>query len=718
MFSASGPNTTTTRPTTRPPATNRRRNDRDAERKRGKRREQKLVVIPKCADPERRARLEADDEAWLLWYFAPEACPRNPFSYAFVDQQKEIIATVGESIRTGRDAALAASRGEGKTTICERLTMKYILTGKTPASAIAVFFAVLFAATGASAEASLEEIKDTIEHNDRLAADYPEVCFPVRALEGAPQRAHSQIASGFRHDNGEPFEAAATRFKWCGQEIILPDIPGSPSALSIIATRGLDSAVRGLKRKGRRPDLILIDDPDTQESAESEQLALKLEKTIERAIGGLGGQQRRAARVIITTLPSRKSVSYRYTDRKQKPFFRGRRFRFLIAPPVRSDLWDDYVLMRKQDELDDTTKAHDYYLKNRKSMDEGAVVANPNRKTSTEASALEFYFVEIARIGPEAVATEYDNDPPEESGPIESGITAARIQKQISGYARKVIPPGCTVLTQGIDVRKIALHWTVRAWKPDGSGYTIDYGVHELHGTTRGSDEGIETAVYNAIGARMTEFRESGYVFPDNKPMPAAGVLSLVDAGWQTQTVYRACRDNVGLVPIMGFGKSAGCVRTNFRELTKSTDQVKPGDGYRLVKRGRLWLVEADADRWKSFEHARWMTGPGRPGRLEMYGEIDPVAERLGRMSDDQKRHFSYAQHLTNEIEIEEPHKGTLRRRWKSIRDNNHWLDASYYSCVGARIRGITVSITAPAADKPTTPKPKKAPKKKVHYDS
>lgn len=660
--------------------------------------------------------MEADDEAWLLYYFAAEACPRNPFSYAFTTQQKKIIATVGDSIRNGRDKAIAASRGEGKTTICERLVMKYILQGNaTPG--VAVLFAVLFAATGAAAENSLDEIKDQIEQNDRLAADYPEVCVPVRALEQAPQRAHSQICSGFRHDNGEPFEAASTKFTWCGQGIVLPNVPGSPAALSVIETRGLDSAVRGLKRKGRRPDLLLIDDPDTMESADSEHLAKKLEKTIDRALGGLGGQKRRAARVMITTIASRTSVSYRYTDRKAKPFFRGERFRFLEEPPTRSDMWDEYIILKKQDELDDTTKARDFYRKNKKAMDAGARVANPNRHTDEELSALEFYFAEIARLGAEAVATEYDNDPPEESGPIESGITAARIQKQISGYARKVIPPGCTVLTQGIDVRKIALHWTVRAWRPDGSGYVIDYGVHELHGTTRGSDEGIETAVYNAIGARMTEFRAAGYAFPDNSPIRDANVLSLVDAGWQTQTIYRACRDNVGLVPIMGFGKSAGCVRTSWRDVTTATDKVKPGDGYRLVKRGRLWLVEADADRWKSYEHARWMTGPGRPGRLEIFGELDELAERQGRMSDDQKRHFAYAKHITNEIEIEEPYKGTLRRRWKSVSDNNHWLDASAYSDVGARIRGITIAVQAAPQKTAAASKPKRKPKPRVHYD-
>ena len=71
---------------------------------------------------------------------------------------------------------------------------------------------------------------------------------------------------------------------------------------------------------------------------------------------------------------------------------------------------------------------------------------------------------------------------------MESGINPHRIQRQLSGYERKVIPSGCILLTCGIDVRKVALHWVVRAWMPDGTGYTIDYGVHEVIGTQYGVD--------------------------------------------------------------------------------------------------------------------------------------------------------------------------------------------------------------------------------------
>ena len=642
---------------------------RDADRKREKRKSERLVIIPKCADIARRRALEQDDEEWLYYYFHPDACPRNPFTYRFVKQQRRIIETVGQAIRDGRDKSIAASRGEGKTTICERLAMKYIMQGNAFPD-IAIYFAVLLAATGGAASNSLDEMKDQIESNERLCLDYPEICVPVRALESTPQKAHTQIVSGYRHDTGEPFDEANSKFTWCGDEVIMPNVPGSPSALSIIATRGLDAAILGLKKKGRRPDLILIDDPDTLETARSQHLADKLESNIEGALGQLGGQTRRAARVMITTVRSRISASYKYTDRKLKPYFRGERFAFLEQKPTNLDRWEEYVMLAQQDQLDETTKAHDLYLAHFDEMNAGARVANANRFTKTEATALEYYYAEMARMGEQFVLTELDNNPAEETGFIESGISKHRIQKQISGYARKLIPPGFTVLTHTIDVRKIALHWVVRAWRLDGTGTTIDYGIHSLIGTERGKEEGVEAAVYNAIIGRMIEFDETDYTIAgtDGEMIPRSKTISLVDAGWQTQVVYQACRDarrrtRQAVLPIMGLGKSCGCVRTSYRELYKSSDRVKNYDGYRFVKReGGLWLVESNADYWKAWEHDRWMTGDGRVGQMTLYGEHDDYLASIGQLTVDQKKHFNYATHIVNEREVEKPYRGGMRR--------------------------------------------------------
>lgn len=684
-------------------------------RRASERQSERIVVIPDCIDREKRLALESDDIDWLRFFFG-ENCV-NPFSYDFTSQQREMIAAIRRAVMFGGDQALAASRGEGKTTIVERLLTKYTLQGL-------IAFSVLFSATGSAAEDSLESIKSDIADNDLLCDFYPEVCVPVRALENTPNRAHYQMVSGRRFDNGEVYEKASSKFSWCGHAIVLPNVPGSPSAQSVIATRGLDAAVRGLKKKGKRPQVAVIDDPDTEETARSEDQAKKLEDRIDKGIGGLGGQRRPIARVMLTTLQSRVSASYKFTDPAQKPTWNGRRFRYLITPPERRDLWDEYVATAQanmQEGDEHARGAHAFYLEHRQQMEAGASVANENRfdasvladGTQKEVSSLQAYFNHVVRIGAEAVATELDNDPPEESGPVESGITSTRIQRQVNGFERKTVPPGCTVITQGIDVRKVALHWVVRAWRPDGLAFhTIDYGVHEVHGTSYGSDDGVDVAVRNAIKSRMGEVRDSlGYMTPTGEMIPVH--FTLVDAGWRTDAVYQACRElGVGIMPAMGFGKSSGCAKVNFSPFQHTTDDRIPGDGWNMTRQADgTWLVVMDADRWKAWEHDRWMTDPGKPGGMFLYGE---PGLKGGRLSADEKNHFAYSRHITSEVEVEEIVKGALVRRWKAKSDNNHWLDSSYMASVAANIKGIKLIRTStPAA----TPKPSPKVPDVVHRD-
>lgn len=686
---------------------------RDAERKRASRRDARVVVIPPCEDRARRESLEQNDIAWLMYYFGPDSEAEDPFWYEFTSQQVEMIDAIRHAIQHGGDQALAASRGEGKTTLVERLLVKYTLSG-------VLTYSVLCAATGGMADNSLDAIKSAIEENPLLLADYPEVCVPVQALEGSPQRAGTQVVSGIRHDNGEEYSQHRSKFSWCGQEVILPRVPGSPASGAIIATRGLDAAIRGLKKKGKRPKIVVIDDPDTEDTARSEEQAKKLEDRIEKAIGGLGGQQRSVARVMMTTLQNRICVSYRYTDPQQKPTWNGKRFRYLITPPERVDMWDEYVQLRVTDMQNGDKfgrNAHNFYLENREKMEAGAVVANPNRfdasilpdGSQAELSSLQHYYNEVARLGPEAVATEYDNDPPEEMGIVESGITASRIQMRLSGYPRGIVPPGAVALTQGIDLRKPGAHWVVRAWMSDATNYVIDYGFHESHGTTYGSDEGVERAINRVICERMEVVKENPYMLPDSEVVDIG--MTLADSGWMTDAVYRACLTiGLGIYPAKGHGKSTGCASPSFHTINRRSMDRKPGDGWfqsrQRVDGQTVWLVNCDTDRWKSFEHERWLTGDGKPGAAYIFGDMSDDERRHlhQRMPQDAKDHHAFARHITAEIEVEEPIRGVIVRRWKAKpgRVNNHYLDASYLSNVAASMLGVR--LLSPMASKKSEP--------------
>ena len=121
-------------------------------------------------------------------------------------------------------------------------------------------------------------------------------------------------------------------------------------------------------------------------------------------------------------------------------------------------------------------------------MEAGAVVANPNRYNGTllpdgtriEECALQHYYNQVARTSQEAVSTEYDNDPPEETDMMDSGISARTVQLKLSGYERGMVPPDCPVVTQGIDVKKTGLHWVIKAWRPDATDYVIDNQSHHI----------------------------------------------------------------------------------------------------------------------------------------------------------------------------------------------------------------------------------------------
>ena len=113
------------------------------------------------------------------------------------------------------------------------------------------------------------------------------------------------------------------------------------------------------------------------------------------------------------------------------------------------------------------------------------------------------------------------------------------------------------------------------------TGYTIDYGVQDVRGTTAGSDEGLDDAVKPAVLARKDALERDPY--EDHAGNPRKIDLTLVDAGWRTEAIYEVCRDlGMDWKPAMGFGKSNGCVKTSFTGPVHSTPDKKVGDRWFL----------------------------------------------------------------------------------------------------------------------------------------
>jgi hypothetical protein len=583
-----------------------------------------------------------------------------------------MITDIVQVARFGGDQAEAASRGEGKGTICECVIILLICTG-------VVSFPVLFGATHRDADQILTNIKAEFETNQLLHDDFPEVCHPIWELEGAPQRAGGQTVKGQR-----------TRMQWSGDGVVFPTVKGSKASGAVLMTRGLDGAIRGVRYIDRRPTFALIDDPDTRESSQSPLQQAKRETLIEADIAGLPAPGVSIGRLILGTLIGPNCIAAKFTDPKQKPSWRGRRFKMLRQMPEREDLWAEYIRLR-QDGFDPNggtskTAANDFYLKNRKLMDAGAEVSNPRRFNSKadppEYSTLQFCHNWIADRGMSSFLTELQNDPPAEEGPQSSGITPGLISKRLSGYPMNCVPRGHVALTAFLDVgERKGCHFMVVAWFAGGRGVIVEYGVQDVNNL----DTLGNVAITNALMAWREERLRNPYMSEDGKPVPLDMVLVDAGDGQLESTVFNFVK-SAGLPyrASKGFGSTGG--RSPFRAVPKRTPDRKPGHHYFESRQGAgVWLVGLDVDHWKGWVHERFQTEHRdeannlRAGSLTIFG-------------DDERRHHTLSRHICAEVREQAMVRGKgMIWKWVVKNRNNDWFDCAAGAAAAGCMCGVAL---------------------------
>ncbi len=157
-----------------------------------------------------------------------------------------------------------------------------------------------------------------------------------------------------------------------------------------------------------------------------------------------------------------------------------------------------------------------------------------------------------------------------------------------------------------------------------------------------------------------------------------------IDAGYMTEVVYQFCQET-GKPFRPAVGRGAAQQRRQWYNRPTSTGSIvkQIGEGYHinLLKSPRLYLVEADADHWKTWTHQRLSAPLDQPGAMTLF-QAPP------------NDHLALAKHLTAERKTEEfvAGKGVVTK-WERVRRQNHWFDALYNACaaghlVGARLIG------------------------------
>jgi hypothetical protein len=636
---------------------------------------------------ERRNACRGDLFLYLQTYF-PFSTGLSPFS----DDHRRVIAHLQDSFFTGGRFLEAVYRGFAKTTISQNTVLWAESYGHRRCLP-------LFGATDSDATRNMQSIKLELETNELLCEDFPEICLPVRALQGRPQRCASQTY------HGEP-----TYIDWTADQIVLPTIKGSEASGGIVVCRGLTGATRGLVFKrpdgsNQRPDGILIDDPQTDESAVSPAQVEKRLDIIKRSILRSGGHRKSLACVVTCTVRAVNDLAEQLLDYKLNPSWQGERIRMVrrwadehgaeasaIVPESLGPHWGKYSELRNTfdrelpgDQKRAWREATAYYESNRTAMDAGCIVSwescfDPEH----EISAIQHAYNILIDDGPDVFSTECQNVA-QDKALASSGISVELIQSQLNGKPRGVIPDGCVWLTHSSDVgKRKGFHWVVRAWEPNGTGHTIDYGIMPVQGVKYGSDEGLERAIFNAVLRRMEDFRSKRYAFANGEVLEKT--ISTFDARWQTDAVLAGvAKAGLDVHGIKGIGRSAGCVSGAFRDVvTNSRTRRKCGTtgAYEELSQSKQWVIHAHADKWKGFEHERWLTPQDRPGCMFLFGQRGD-----GRKSPDEIAHEDYAKQICAEREVQDGQD----RKWIETGGENDYLDASWHTCVAAAIKGVRV---------------------------
>ena len=263
-------------------------------------------------------------------------------------------------------------------------------------------------------------------------------------------------------------------------------------------------------------------------------------------------------------------------------------------------------------------------------------------------------------------------------------LTEMALYARAYEWPRGTVPEGCDFLTIGVDVHKSRLYWVVVAWWKNATGHVVAYGFYESRSTEIGTEQGV----FDALTALDRETLSAGWTWKGPQARVADRIF--VDSGWLPRPVYELTRGRQPrLFSTKGYGMGQRTMHQYSKPQKKGGAIVDIGENYHVVildaGSGRqnevLYLIEFDADYWKTWATRRLTTGIGQPGAVTLF---------RGKAGD----HTDFVrQILAQKIN---PDTG----KWEPVRQTDHYLDAYTLACVSAATLGVSPlpPAVAPAA--------------------
>ncbi len=648
-----------------------------------------IGALPPIKRKALRQACESDPHRWLGRELFPLSTGQKPFG----EGQRDAIDRIEHAIQHGGLVCQAFPRGFVKTAISVRMALKAILYGQRR-------FVVLIGSSFRNAQDLMRAIKMELETNDALAEMFPEVCRPIRALEGKVQRCMSQTCGG-----------ELTHIKWTSDMVVLPTIKGSAVSGSVIMVRPLE-ACRGMQYttpqgKILRPDFFIGDDVQKTTTARSKDLVASTLDIIRRDVLLMNGHSRRLSGVINCTVIEADDVADTLLN---SPAWQTVRYSMVLAWPEATEThWlGEYSRLLTNFDRGDVDgqrlarkRALAYYKKHRRIMDKGAKVAWDwgyafDDPAAFEISALQHAFNLRIEMGDAAFASECQNTPVKHDDGSAELITAKAICAKVNGIERGIVPAWAQHVVGMIDPNKGLLFWGILA---AGEGFRcslIDYGTWPAQKRARfrmrdarpsleeaypgmGFEAVLRRALEDLVDSIDVEYRrEDGAVI---RP-----VVIMADANWgqYTDVVYewaRASRHSSILLP--SHGKFLGATSPAWSDRKPESGEIN-GTHWRIpnvrISKKPWRHIIFDTNWYKTFVHQRLQIPVGSAGSLELFGK-DPV------------RHELLAEHLLAEKCKPVTYRGKTVNQWELPKNNpdNHWLDVVVGASVAASRAGASL---------------------------
>lgn len=567
-----------------------------------------IGAIPKPKHPKRRAKCAKSLIEYARTYCTgqggyfiiapPNDAPRVVECYKYLQE--------AFSSGTSRPFHIRLGRGEGKTAIMKAAIEWAVLYGYRR-------FEMIVSANAAMAASLLDDIWNHLSLSPELLEDFPEVAKPIQFLDGNTRKGAFITCQG-----------KTLKIKKTTTEMRFPSYVDEGG--QIIRAVGFGAAVRGSNKGAMRPDLLLLDDIQTDEMAISAEQIEKARVLIDKGYMKLGGIKRITALMTSTAIqPNDLSEIY-----ASNPYWKTITFPKVISFPAKwktkDDPWLRYFELRLEDRQTGGKEAREYYRKNRKALEEGVEVFNPKYFDKTcEDSAIQRALNEYQDLGEEVFLAECQMQPLRNSAVYE--LTAQMVMDNANGVPSMVVPALASHrLIATIDVMNEAgLRWTIVGFGDNREAAVVAYGRYPEIGSifnSKDSQAVQDSKVCDALGALLRLFGDLKLPVDGLDKTISIGAVG-IDVGWRARSVVGVASSYSRLFP-GGVWPLKGMAYHVFPRRS-SGDLKAAGSEDEWVKElhskyGSVPVLGFHSDYWRETSQRSWFVAPLQPGSLSVWG--------------------------------------------------------------------------------------------------